>query len=58
VLIIKRSNEIAYYRGEKMAKNVVNVSINDVYASIDDEISRMLTKKIVDLFVEHYLCKK
>jgi len=41
-----------------MAKKDVNVSINDVYSSIDDEVSKKLTKNIVDLFVEHNLTYK
>jgi hypothetical protein len=41
-----------------MVANDVNVSINDVYNSIDNETSRILTKSIVDLFIEHGLSYK
>ncbi len=41
-----------------MAANDLNVSISDVYKSIDDEISSLVTKSIVDLFIEHGLTYK
>lgn len=41
-----------------MAANDVNVSISDVYNSIDDEISSLFTKSIVDLFIGHGLTYK
>ena len=41
-----------------MAKNDIDVSINEVYESIEDTIAKEMTKKIINLFIENGLTYK
>lgn len=41
-----------------MAKNDIDVSINEVYESIEDTIAKEMTKKIINLFIDNGLTYK